>query len=108
MIDAIQNKNCVTHPEATCRSFAYQLFNKGTHLNATLMYMYEGYHFWGMHLVWWIIWIVMLFWIFAIPYRLPGQRNKSETSLEILNRRLAHSEITKDEYREMKKLITQG
>ncbi|MEO8086537.1 MAG: SHOCT domain-containing protein, partial [Bacteroidota bacterium] len=29
---------------------------------------YEGYHFWGMHLTWWFIWLVLLFWIFATPY----------------------------------------
>jgi hypothetical protein len=22
--------------------------------------MYEGYHFWGMHLIWWFIWILQL------------------------------------------------
>jgi putative membrane protein len=51
------------------------------------MDMYEGYHFGGMHLVWWIIWAILLFWVFALPYRVPGQRMKTETPLTILKKR---------------------
>ncbi|MDQ2864138.1 MAG: SHOCT domain-containing protein, partial [Bacteroidota bacterium] len=29
---------------------------------------YDGYHFFGMHLVWWFIWMIFIFWIFATPY----------------------------------------
>jgi putative membrane protein len=70
------------------------------------MYMYEGYHFAGMHLLWWLIWFIFLFWVFALPYRIPGQRNRTKTALDILNERLAKSEITNEEYLAMKKLIT--
>jgi putative membrane protein len=66
---------------------------------------YGNYHFWGMHLVWWIIWGIFIFWIFAIPYDIPGQRNKKETPLEILKKRFALGEITKDEYQENKKIL---
>lgn len=69
------------------------------------MMNYENYHFWGMHSLWWIIWIILLFWIFATPYNIPGQRTKKDTPLNILKKRFALGEISKEEYEEKKKLI---
>jgi len=69
------------------------------------MEMYESYHFWGMHFVWWIIWLVVMFWIFAIPYDLPGQRAKKDTPLEMLKKRFASGQITKEEFLENKELL---
>jgi putative membrane protein len=46
--------------------------------------LYDGYHFGGMHLTWWFIWVVMIFWIFATPYDIPFQRNKKDSPLDIL------------------------
>jgi len=48
------------------------------------MMNYENYHFVGMHFIWWVIWIIVLFWIFATPYNIPGQRAKKDTPLDIL------------------------
>lgn len=67
--------------------------------------MYEGYHFWGMHLVWWFIWFLFIFWIFATPYDIPGRRMNRESPLDILKRRFASGEITKEEYEEQKKIL---
>ena len=36
------------------------------------MHLYDG-HFGGMHLIWWIIWIIFLAWIFFIPADIPYQ-----------------------------------
>jgi len=69
--------------------------------------MYEGYHFWGMHLVWWFIWFLFIFWIFATPYDIPGRRMNKESPLDILKRRFAAGEITKEEYEERKKILEQ-
>lgn len=69
------------------------------------MYMYEGYHFGGMHLFWWFIWMVIIVWIFAIPYDLPGQRKKKDSPLDILKKRYAAGEINNEEYEGKKKLI---
>ncbi|MGB3467640.1 MAG: SHOCT domain-containing protein [Cyclobacteriaceae bacterium] len=69
------------------------------------MEMYEGYHYWGMHLVWWFIWIIFIFWVFAIPYSIPGQRSKREEPLDILKKRFATGEIEKEEYLETKRLL---
>ena len=69
------------------------------------MHMYEGYHFWGMHLIWWIIWVGFIFWIFATPYDIPGQMKKKDSSLDILQKRFASRQINKDEYQEQKKIL---
>lgn len=66
---------------------------------------YDGYHFWGMHLFWWIIWGIMLFTIFVTPYDIPGQRKKKDSPLDILQKRLASGQITNEEYVEKKKLL---
>lgn len=69
------------------------------------MEMYEGYHFWGMHLVWWFVWMIFIFWIFAIPYNIPGQRSKRDTPLDILKKRFASGQVNQEEYLEKKKLL---
>lgn len=66
---------------------------------------YDGYHFWGMHLGWWLIWMFFLFWIFATPYEIPGTKQKKNSPLDILQRRFASGQITKDQYEEMKKIL---
>jgi putative membrane protein len=67
------------------------------------MGMYEGYHVWGMHLFWWFAWIIFLFWIFATPYNIPGQRSKKEKPVDILKRRFAAGQIDKEEFLEKMK-----
>ena len=69
------------------------------------MHMYNGYHFFGMHLMWWFMWLVLLFWIFATPYDIPGQRKKKDSSFDILQKRFASGQITKEEYQERKKIL---
>jgi len=66
---------------------------------------YEGYHFWGMHLIWWFVWVMLLFWIFATPYYIPGQRMKNDSPLYVLKKRFAAGQITTAEYQEKKKLL---
>jgi len=69
--------------------------------------MYYG-NFGGMGLIWWFIWMIMLFWIFATPYDIPGQRKKKDTPLDILQKRFASGSITADEYQEKKKILENG
>lgn len=61
--------------------------------------------YWGMHLIWWVLWGLFLFWIFALPYNIPGQRLKKTSPLDILKQRLATGEINKEDYLAMKILI---
>ena len=64
---------------------------------------YYGYHFWGMHLIWWFIWIMLIFWIFATPFNVPGLPKKKDRPLDILKKRYAAGEINNEEYQEKKK-----
>jgi putative membrane protein len=67
--------------------------------------MFYNNNFWGMDLIWWIIWMIMIFWIFATPYDIPGQRRRKDSPLDILQRRLAWGQITNEEYQESKKVL---
>jgi putative membrane protein len=66
--------------------------------------MYYG-NYGGMNLLWWFVWMILLFWIFAIPYDIPGQRRRKDSPLDILQKRFASGEITKEEYHETKHLL---
>lgn len=70
-----------------------------------MQHMYDGYHFGGMHLIWWFIWMVFLFWIFATPYDIPGQRKMKDYPLNILRKRFAAGQITRENYLEHKALL---
>jgi putative membrane protein len=65
---------------------------------------YENYY-WGMNIIWWVIWVILLFWIFAIPYDIPGQRRKKESAFDILQKRYANGHITESEYNDKKKIL---
>lgn len=65
---------------------------------------YENYYY-GMNVIWWIIWIVLLVWIFFLPIDIPGQRRKKETAFEILRKRFAEGSITESEYKDKKKVL---
>ena len=66
---------------------------------------YNGYAFWGMDIVWWIVWILLMFWMFATPYSIPGQRWRKYSALDILQKRFASGEINGQEYNEKKKIL---
>ena len=70
-----------------------------------MMNMFTGYFFWGMHLIWWFIWMILLFWIFATPFNIPGQRLKRDSPLDILKKRFVSGEIDSTEYLEKKNLL---
>jgi putative membrane protein len=62
--------------------------------------------FWGMDIIWWIVWMILLFWIFATPYNIPGQRMRKDGPLDILQKRFASGEITNAEYQQNKQILT--
>lgn len=68
-----------------------------------MFYDYYNYHFWGMHLIWWIIWMILILYIFATPYSIPGERTRKDKPLDLLKKRYAAGEIKTEEYHEMKK-----
>lgn len=59
---------------------------------------HEGYFLFGMHFLWWCVWIVILSWIFVIPYDIPGQRKKRESPFYALQKKFANGHLTKEEY----------
>ncbi|SRX55084.1 SHOCT domain-containing protein [Aequorivita sp. CIP111184] len=71
------------------------------------MHYYDG-SFWGMHLIWWIIWVILIAWIFFIPADIPYQKSKKESPLDILKMRFAKGEISKEEFEVSKKILTSG
>ncbi len=62
-------------------------------------------HYGGMHFLWWFFWGILLFWIFATPYDIPGQRRSKNAALEILKQRFANGMIEKEEYLEKKNIL---
>jgi putative membrane protein len=83
--------------------FAARIFAVNQLKNKNMFY--NGYHFFGMHLGWWFIWIVLMFWIFATPYYVPFQEQKKNSPLDILKKRFAAGEITKEEFLERKMFL---
>ncbi len=70
--------------------------------------MYDNYGYAGMHIIWWFVWLSLLFWIFATPYDIPGQRTKKISPLDVLKHRLASGEINNEEYQQKKTIIEGG
>jgi putative membrane protein len=66
--------------------------------------IYENYY-WGMNTIWWFVWAILIFWIFATPYDIPGQRRRKNTPLDILRNRFAAGKITAEEFEERKKVL---
>ena len=67
--------------------------------------VYNTDYYWGMNLIWWIIWMVLLAWIFVIPIDIPGQRTRRNSPLDILQKRFASGQISKEEYADHKKIL---
>ena len=65
------------------------------------MYFFDGWGFLGMHLFWWLFWIVLIVALFALFEPVPRHKTRA-TPLEVLQRRYAAGEISTQEYDERK------
>jgi len=68
------------------------------------MFAHE-WSFWGMHAFWWFFWIVVIgaaVFLFQAP---AGRTTERETPLDLLQRRYAAGEISKEEYEERKRTL---
>lgn len=66
---------------------------------------HDGGLFWGMHMFWWLFWIVLFVVFFSLLTPVPRRRVR-ETPLEVLQRRYAAGEISTAEYEERKEKLT--
>ncbi len=67
--------------------------------------MFYSNYYLGMNLVWWLAWMVVMFWIFATRYDVPGQRKKKDSVMTILQQRYATEQMTTEEYKERKRVL---
>ena len=63
---------------------------------------YNNGFFWGMHLIWWTIWFIFLWWIFFTPSSPSSTETKEDDLSTTLKIRFAKGEITQVEYEELK------
>ena len=67
--------------------------------------MMHDWYFGGMHWIWWILWLILMFWIFLIPYPTPGQRRSKDKAMEALRERYARGELSDEEFEQKKKVL---
>lgn len=60
-----------------------------------------GGWFFGMHLFWWIFWVVLVLVVVGLLKPVARGRPR-ETPLQVLQRRYAHGELSSEEYEERK------
>lgn len=70
-----------------------------------MWHMYDEHHYWGMHLFWWFFWFILILWAYRASRKNSNQQSREDGALEILRKRFAKGEITKDEYEEMKQTL---
>lgn len=67
--------------------------------------MHWEYHFMGIHLLWWVFWIVLLIVLIGGFSLWPERLAKKDSPLDILQKRFASGEISTDEYEEKKRIL---
>lgn len=67
--------------------------------------MFYEYHFFGMHMLWWIFWVILMFALFGWFEPVPKKRVRRDDPFEILRRRFAAGEIDEDEYNAKKAVL---
>ena len=67
--------------------------------------MNYDYGFFGMHMLWWLFWIVLISVLFGLFEPVPKRRIRKDSPLDILQRRFASGEITAEEYQEKKNVL---
>lgn len=72
------------------------------------MYFGDGYYMAGMHALWWVFWLIIIVLAFGLlprSSRRDRSSNEAESPHEILRRRLASGEITREQYEEIKQVL---
>lgn len=68
------------------------------------MFYNDGF-FWGMHLIWWAIWFVLLSWVFFAPSSSSYEETSQVDPVITLKIRFAKGEINKEEYEQTRKIL---
>jgi putative membrane protein len=69
------------------------------------MHYYNGdVGFWGMHMFWWIFWLMLIIGgtSFFEPVRRTRNRDHRASALEILQKRYANGDLSHEEYEKRK------
>ncbi len=69
------------------------------------MMHYDGWGFLGMHVFWWLFWIVLIVLLVSFFDTSPKGPKRRESPLEVLQRRYAAGEISSQEYEERKEKL---
>lgn len=69
------------------------------------MHYLDGGWFFGMHLLWWLFWIVLIAALFGL-FGPVSRKKVRDTPLQVLQRRYAMGELSTQEYEERKKRLT--
>lgn len=56
-----------------------------------------------IHVIWWFIWIIFIIGLFIVSY--STQKTKKDNPLNILKKRFAKGEISKEAYEEYKRIL---
>ena len=48
---------------------------------------------------------MLVSWIFALPFRIPGRKYKKDSQHDILKKRLASGEIINEEYQDKRNIL---
>ena len=67
--------------------------------------MNPGWWFLGMHVFWWLFWLVLILAFTSLFTPVPRQQSRRETPLELLQRRYAAGEISSQEYEERRAVL---
>lgn len=65
----------------------------------------NNWHYFGMHRFWWLFWVFVLIVIFLVLKPYLKVKNGKDSALEILSRKYASGEISKEEFVERKKIL---
>ncbi|HEX3474025.1 MAG TPA: SHOCT domain-containing protein [Kofleriaceae bacterium] len=71
--------------------------------------MYWGYHYWGMHLFWWMFWLAIVVVLLATGWprsRIGARDAGRDAALDALRMRYAAGEIDEEEYQERLAVLT--
>ncbi|MGB5821669.1 MAG: SHOCT domain-containing protein [Saonia sp.] len=68
------------------------------------MFYSDGF-FWGMHLIWWAIWLVLIGWIIFAPSSTYYTETNEDDLVTTLKIRFAKGEISKEDYEQSKELL---